>query len=31
MFEKEAEEYEKRKHYLYEDDDYCGNITVRIQ
>ena len=30
MFEKEAEEYEKRKHYLYEDNDYCGDITDGI-
>ena len=30
MFDKEAEEYEKRKHYLYEDNDYCGDITDGI-
>lgn len=30
MFEKEAKEYEKRKHYLYEDNDYCGDITDGI-
>ena len=30
MFEKEAKEYEKRKHYLYEDNDYCGDITYGI-
>lgn len=30
MFEKEAVEYEKRKHYRYEDNDYCGDITDGI-
>ena len=30
MFEKEAKEYEKIKHYLYEDNDYCGDITDGI-
>lgn len=30
MFEKEAKEYEKRKHYLYEDNDYCGDIADGI-
>ena len=30
MFEKEAEEYETRKHYRYEDNDYCGDITDGI-
>lgn len=31
MFDKEAEEYEKRKHYLYEDNDYCGDIADGIK
>ena len=31
MFEEEAKEYEKRKHYLYEDNDYCGDIADRIK
>ena len=30
MFEKEAEEFERRKHYLYEDNDYCGDIADGI-
>lgn len=30
MFEKEAVEYEKRKHYLYEDNEYCGDIADGI-
>lgn len=30
MFEKEAEEYEGRKHYRYEDNDYCGDIADGI-
>ena len=30
MFEKEAEEFEKRKHYRYEDNDYCGDIADGI-
>lgn len=30
MFEKEAEEYEERKHYRYEDNDYCGDIADGI-
>ena len=30
MFEKEAEEFERRKHYRYEDNDYCGDITDGI-
>ena len=30
MFEKEAEEYEKMKHYRYEDNDYCGDIADGI-
>lgn len=30
MFEKEAKEYEERKHYRYEDNDYCGDIADGI-
>ena len=30
MFEKEAEEYEKMRHYRYEDNDYCGDIADGI-
>ena len=30
MFEKEAEEFERRKHYRYEDNDYCGDIADGI-
>ena len=30
MFEKEAEEFERRKHYRYEDNDYCCDITDGI-
>lgn len=30
MFEKEAEEYEGRKHYRYEENDYCGDIADGI-
>ena len=30
MFEKEAEEYEKMRHYRYEDNDYCGDIAYEI-
>lgn len=30
MFEKEAEEFERRKHYHYEDNDYCGDIADGI-
>lgn len=30
MFEREAEEYEGRKHYRYEDNDYCGDIADGI-
>ena len=30
MFEKEAEEYEKRKHYRYEDNEYCSDIADGI-
>ena len=30
MFEKEAEEYEERKHCRYEDNDYCGDIADGI-
>ena len=30
MFEKEAEEFEKRKHYRYEDNDYCCDIADGI-
>ena len=30
MFEKEAKEFEKRKHYRYEDNDYCGDIADGI-
>ena len=28
--EKEAEEFERRKHYRYEDNDYCGDIADGI-
>lgn len=31
MFEKEAEEFERRKHYRYEDNDYCGDIADGIK
>lgn len=30
MFEKEAEEFERRKHYRYEDNDYCDDIADGI-
>ena len=30
MFEKEAEEFERRKHYRYEDNDYCCDIADGI-
>ena len=30
MFKKEAEEYERTKHYRYEDNEYCGDITDGI-
>lgn len=30
MFEKEAKEFERRKHYRYEDNDYCGDIADGI-
>ena len=30
MFENEAKEYEERKHYRYEDNDYCGDIADGI-
>ena len=30
MFEKEVEEYEKMRHYRYEDNDYCGDIADGI-
>ena len=30
MFEKEAKEFERRKHYSYEDNDYCGDIADGI-
>lgn len=30
MFEKEAEEFERRKHYRYEDNEYCGDIADGI-
>ena len=30
MFEKEAEEFERRKYYRYEDNDYCGDIADGI-
>ena len=30
MFDKKAKEYEKRKHYLYEDNEYCGDIADGI-
>lgn len=30
MFEKEAEKYEKRKHYRYEDNEYCSDIADGI-
>ena len=30
MFEREAEEFERRKHYHYEDNDYCCDIADGI-
>ena len=27
MFEKEAKEFERIKHYRYEDNEYCGDIA----
>ena len=30
MFEKEAEEFERTKHYRYEDNEYCGDIADGI-
>lgn len=30
MFEEQAKEYEERKHYRYEDNDYCGDIADGI-
>ena len=30
MFEREAEEFERRKHYRYEDNDYCCDIADGI-